>query len=153
MKTIKTSIFILAIGLSFTINAQDTEVKSETKIDKKSYYEKRAAEDAKYEQQFKAESEKESKAFWNEQKAYEKDLKKKDRQAYKAYMKGKRDAYAEHYNHCNSHCHHEHSYYNHAAYYYYRYDNYYYNRYPRRSTSINTNVRLNTPRVRVGLGI
>ncbi|MEW4924941.1 hypothetical protein [Algibacter sp. 2305UL17-15] len=153
MKLFKTLVFVLAIGFSCPIYAQETETGSENTMDKKSYYEKRAAEDAKFEQQFKAENETEEEAFWKEQKAYEKELKRKDRKAHRAYMKGKRDAYAEHYEHCDSHCHHGHHYYNHASFYYYRYDGYYYNRYPNRRSTVNTNARVSTPRVRVGLGL
>ncbi|SFC81120.1 hypothetical protein [Algibacter pectinivorans] len=153
MNIFKTALCILTLSLTYTINAQDTTATSNTKIDKESYYQKRAAEDAKFEQQFKAENEEESEEFWQEQKAYEKELKKKDRQAYKAYMKGKRDAYAEHYEHCDNHCHHNTHYYSHASFYYYRYDGYYYNRQPQRRSTINTRVSLGAPRVRVGLGI
>ena len=152
MKLLKTAIVIFFISISPILNAQEDAKDADTGIDKKSYYQKRAEEDAKYEQQFKAETEAEEKAFWKEQKAYEKELKRKDRVAHRAYMKGKRDAYAEHYQHCDAHCHHGHYYYNHASFYYYRYDSYYY-RAPRNSNSINTNIRVSTPRVSVGLGL
>ena len=153
MKLLKTATLVLILSLSFVLQAQEPEASNDTKIDKKSYYQKRAAEDAKYEQQFKAETKAEEEAFWEEQKEYERDLKRKDRIAYKAYMQGKKDAYAEHYEHCDAHCHHGYHYYHHASFYYYRYDDYYYNRYSGRGTSVNTRVRLNTPRVRVGLGL
>ena len=150
MKSIKITTFTVLACITISINAQK-DTKEDT-IDKKTYYENRAAEDAKFEQQFKAETKAEEEAFWEAQENYEKDLKKRDRAAYKAYMQGKKDAYAEHYEHCSSHCHHGHYYYSHASFYYYRYDGYYYNRHPR-STSVNTNVRVSSPRVRVGLGI
>ena len=157
MKIFKTSMFILAIGLSCSINAQKSDVnaklEAETSIDKKSYYQKRAAEDAKYEQQFNAENKKEEEAFWKEQKDYEKELKRNDRKAHKAYMKGKRDAYAEHYEHCDSHCHHGYHYYNHASFYYYGYHGYNHNRRSNSRTTINTRARISTPRVSLGLGI
>ena len=153
MKIFKTVTFILAIGFSFIIQAQEAETDNKAPVDKKSYYEKRAAEDAKYEQQFVSKNKEDEETFWDDQKAYEKDLKKKDRKAYRAYMQGKKDAYAEHYDHCNHHCHHSEYYYHHASFYYYRYDGYYYDRYPKRGTSVRTNVRLSTPRVRVGLGL
>lgn len=151
MKSFKTTVFIIALSLSFVAQAQETDASTETKTDKKTYYQKRAAEDAKFEQEFKAETKTEEEQFWKDQKAYEKDLKKRDRKAYKAYMQGKKDAYAEHYEHCNHHCHHSDHYYHHATFYYYRYDNgYYYNRYPRRS-SVNTRVSIGTPNVRLGI--
>lgn len=150
MKFYKSLIFIVTIGLSFTLNAQETEHADNSKIDKKSYYQKRAIEDAKFEQQFSAETKAEEEAFWEEQKAYEKNLKREDRKAYRAYMKGKKDAYASHYGHCNHHCHHSDFYYHHASFYYYGYNGYRYKRYSRRST-INAGVRVNTPSVSLGL--
>jgi hypothetical protein len=147
MKSIKTLALIATIGFSFLVSAQETKTENETKIDKESYYQKRALEDAKYEQQFNAESKTEEEAFWKDQKQYEKDLKKRDRKAYRAYMKEKKNAYASHYEHCDHHCHHSEYYYHHASFYYYRYDSY-----PRRR-SINTNVNIRTPRVRLGIGI
>ncbi|TXE09892.1 hypothetical protein FUA26_10420 [Seonamhaeicola algicola] len=151
MKTLKTVITALLFTMSFSIYAQNSEdTAKNASVDKMSYYEKRAKEDAKFEQKFKAENTDEEESFWEEQKAYEKELKKRDKKAYRAYIRGKRDAYAEHYEHCDSHCHHGHHYYNHASFYYYRYDGYYY-KHPNRGTSINTNVRLRTPRISVGL--
>ncbi|HMB99537.1 MAG TPA: hypothetical protein VKN14_00715 [Flavobacteriaceae bacterium] len=150
MKTIKIVIFIIAISISFLAQAQDFETSNKTQIDKQSYYKQRAEEDAKFEQQFNAETETDEKAFWKEQKNYERNLKRKDKKAYKAYMKGKRDAYASHYNHCNNHCHHSDYYYHHASFYYYRYDGYYHKRYPRRSL-IKTRVSIGSPRVGIGI--
>ncbi|WP_411767660.1 hypothetical protein [Winogradskyella sp. A3E31] len=152
MKTYKIIILAitLAIGYNVPLIAQESTSESEQTIDKKTYYEQRAKEDAKFEQQFKAESKDEEEQFWEDQKDYEKELKRRDRAAYRAYMQGKRDAYAEHYNHCNSHCHHNEYYYYHASYYHHGYRTYYYERYPRRSTTISTGVRINTPRVKIG---
>ena len=149
MSIFKTSLFTLAICFSLTIQAQDAQIENKTTIDKKSYYEKRALEDAQYEQQFTAKTKAEEKAFWKAQKTYEKDLKRKDKKAYKAYLKGKEDAYAEHYQHCDHHCHHSDHYYSHASFYYYRYDTNY-RRQPQPST-INTQIRVNTPGVSLGL--
>ena len=150
MKFYKSLVFIFTIGLSFTLHAQEHENSEHSKIDKTSYYQKRAIEDAKFEQQFSAESKVEEESFWEDQKAYEKNLKEEDRKAYKAYMKGKKDAYASHYGHCNHHCHHSDYYYHHASFYYYRYDRYYNERYPRRNT-VHTRIGVNTPKVSLGL--
>ncbi|MFG6687672.1 hypothetical protein ACGK9U_13890 [Mariniflexile sp. HNIBRBA6329] len=150
MKSIKFIALFLVTTTFYTANAQEVKASSETKIDSKSYYEQRAMEDAKYEQQFVAKSKKEEDAFWEEQKAYEAQLKKRDRKAYKAYMKGKKEAYASHYNHCDAHCHHSDYYYHNASFYYYRYDDYYYRRYPQRR-AVNTSVNVRTPRVSLGL--
>ncbi|MFD1163914.1 hypothetical protein [Hwangdonia seohaensis] len=152
MTLFKSIVLIAALSFSFAIQAQEAEVSNETKMDKKSYYQKRAQEDAKFEQEFSAKTEAEEEAFWKEQKAYEKDLKRRDRKAHKAYMKGKRDAYAEHYEHCNHHCHHSDYYYHHATVYYYRYDGHYSHRYPRRNT-VTTRINVSTPRIGLGLGI
>ena len=147
MKNYKSLVFIIAIGVSLTLQAQESKNTEKSTIDKKSYYQKRAMEDAKFEQQFNAESKAEEEAFWNDQKAYEKKLKAEDKKAYKAYMRGKKDAYANHYGHCTNHCHHSDYYYHHAPFYYYGYYN---ERYPRRNT-VRTNVRVNTPRISLGL--
>jgi hypothetical protein len=128
------------------LSAQE-QSQSNTNEDKQSYYEKRAYEDAKFEQQLKLENEDEEAKFWNDQEQYEKDLKKRDRKAYRAYLRGKRDAYAEHYGHCDHSCYHSDYYYHHASFYYYNY--HYYERYPNRTT-MRTNIRVGVPSVRIG---
>lgn len=147
MKTIKLIATITAFFTFGLLNAQEQkEESSENKeLSKTAYYQKRAKEDAKFEQQYEAKSKKEEKKFWKEQKAYEQELKKKDKEAYEAYMQGKRDAYAEHHNHCDSHCHHGYYYNNHTRYYY----SYEYRSQPRYRTR--TSVRVGVPRVRIGL--
>lgn len=149
MKSLKKTLAFVALCFSITLMAQESEVTSETSLDKTSYYKNRAIEDAKFEQEFKAQTADEEKAFWKEKKAYEKELKKKDREAYEAYVQGKRDAYKEHYSHCNDHCHHGEHYYTYATVYYQPYHHHYvrYRRYP----AARTHVRVVTPRVRVGL--
>ncbi|GAA4290346.1 hypothetical protein [Aestuariibaculum suncheonense] len=147
MKLFKTSAILLALSFSFNLQAQE---QNENPQDKTSYYQKRAAEDAKFEQQFSAKTKADETTFWEEQKDYEKALKRRDKKAYKAYMKGKQDAYAEHYTHCNNHCHHSDHYYQHASFYYYRYQYHYYYNAPRQR-SFNTSVRLSTPGVRLGI--
>lgn len=139
---------IVLFSLIFTVavNAQKDDTK---KLDSKTYYEQRAEEDAKFEQDFVAEDEKSDEEFWKNQKQYEKDLKKRDKKAYRAYMKGKKDAYAEHYDHCDDHCFHSHHYYSYATFYYYGYERNAYR--PTNRTSVRTNVGLNTSRIRVGL--
>ncbi|MET6991197.1 hypothetical protein [Sediminicola arcticus] len=146
MKQIQT---LMALGLfigSFSAFAQNEEGNEEQKL---SYYEQRAQQDATYEQELRTENEEEAEEFWEDQQAYEKDLKKRDKRAYKAYMKGKRDTYQEHACHCN----HDH----HSAHFYYYADYYYsspryYRSSPRRST-ISTGVRVGAPRVRLGIGL
>ncbi len=117
--------------------------------EKLSYYQQRAREDAKYEQSLAIGNDAEESDFWEEQESYEKDLKKRDRKAYRAYMKGKRDAYAEHYEHCGHHCNHGRHYYSHATFYYHGYGDYYYRRPYGRGT--HTRVRVGTPAVRLGI--
>jgi hypothetical protein len=142
--TIMRTLFLVFAFLSFgLLQAQEKE---EKKVSKTAYYKQRAKEDAKFEQEYKAKSKKEQRKFWKEQKAYERDLKEKDKIAYEAYMQGKRDAYAEHNEHCNHHCSHGYYYHSHARYYY----TYEYRRQPRYNSSINTRVRISAPRIRIG---
>ncbi|MAY86522.1 hypothetical protein ACH3O9_06070 [Leeuwenhoekiella sp. A16] len=115
---------------------------------KMAYYEQRAKQDAAFERSYKAESEAEEEAFWKEQHKYEENLKKEDEVAYKAYMRGKRDAYKEHKKHCDHHCHHSEHYYSEASFYYYSNNRSYYKPAPR--STIRTDVRINTPNVRIG---
>lgn len=148
MNYIKSTLIILLNSISILSFTQ--EKNASESIDKISYYEKRAKEDAKFEQEFSAETKKEERQFWKEQKQYEKELKRRDREAYEAYMQGKRDAYAEHYHYCRTHsCYHSDYYYHHARFYYHGYDYYYY-RHPSRRTRISTSVRVTTPRIRLG---
>ena len=149
MKSLKNIFKFAMLCFSLSITAQEADVSNETNLDKSSYYEARAREDAKFEQQFQAQTDDEEDAFWKEKKIYEEDLKKNDKEAYNAYMKGKKDAYEEHYNHCNSHCQHGKHYYTYATVYYRPY-RHHYHRYYRRH-AVRTHVRVVTPRVRVGL--
>lgn len=145
MKTLKKVLTIIAISTLSIVNAQEkkNEVSKESKT---SYYKKRATEDAKFEQQYTARNKKEEKKFWKEQKAYEKELEKKDKEAHEAYIQGKKDAYAEHHNHCNIHCSHGYYYHNHARFYY----TYEYRRQQKPRNTVRTNVRVGLPSVRIG---
>ncbi len=137
-------VLILALGLVPTLHAQQQE----SEKDRLSYYEERAREDAKYEQSLSAKEEADEADFWKDQEEYEEELKRRDKSAYKAYMKGKRDAYKEHYSDCDHHCHHGAHYYSHATFYYHGY----YRGYERPSrTRIYTGVRIGTPSVRIGI--
>jgi hypothetical protein len=86
-----------------------------------SYYQRRGLEDAQHEQELEVKSKAEEHTFWEEQKQYEKELKKNDRRAHRAYLQGKKRGYAAHQYHCDSHCHHSEYWYQHAGYYYYEY--------------------------------
>ncbi|RIA09286.1 hypothetical protein OE09_1115 [Flavobacteriaceae bacterium MAR_2010_72] len=145
MKTIKIFLICFMGSVLTTLNAQEAS-KSNEKEATRSYYEQRAYEDAAYEQEFRSKNKKEEEQFWQDQKSYEDNLKQRDRKAYRAYMRGKRDAYAEHYNHCDHSCYHSEHYYHHASFYYHRY---YYEPYPRRTT-MRTNIRVGVPSVRIG---
>lgn len=138
----------MAVVLFIAAGAKAQDVES-TEQEKLSYYEQRAEEDAKFEQS-QALTEGEEEEFWESQKEYERELKKRDRKAHKAYMKGKRDAYAEHREHCDNHCHHSQYYHTHARFYYYHNDHYSYRRYPKR-TAIRTGVGISAPSLRIGL--
>ncbi|MFV5686135.1 hypothetical protein ACM55I_11880 [Flavobacterium sp. GB2R13] len=154
MKTIKTLFAILFLGTIATVQAQETRVESESSInsnpDKITYYQQRGSQDANYELTFKAKTKAEEKAFWKEQKAYEKDLRKKNRKAYQAYIASKQDVYTTHYSHCDAHCHHSDSFYGHAGFYYYEYDQRNYQRTPS-NTSVNTQIGVRAPSIRLGL--
>ena len=146
MKTIK-SFFTIIIFISATFIFSQ-EAKKTSKEDLKSYYQKRASEDAKFEQNFKATSKSEERKFWKEQKDYEEDLKEKDSIAHEAYMNGKRDAYAAHSENCNNHCDYSRYYHSHVVLYYqasYRQERRPY----RRSTE--TKVQIRMPRVSLGI--
>ncbi|NNF19456.1 MAG: hypothetical protein HKN61_06730 [Flavobacteriaceae bacterium] len=134
---------LLLIGSQAPILAQE-----QTEEDRISYYEERGREDAIYEQNLTTKEEADEADFWEDQEAYEKELKARDRKAHRAYMKGKRDAYKEHYAYCDHHCHHGSHYYSHATFYYHGY----YRSYDRPSrTRVNTGIRIGTPSVRIGL--
>jgi uncharacterized protein YxeA len=136
---------ILLITASFSY-AQEQE--NDSKIEKEAYYNKRAKEDARFEQEFNSKSKSEDKKFWKEQKAYEKELSKRDEIAHKAYMEGKRDAYAEHENHCDDHCNHGHYYRYHVSYYYHNNHSYKARSYRR---SPQTRITVRTPSIRLGI--
>lgn len=154
MKTIKTIAALCFLGAITTLQAQQSSVKSETNIKAISYYQQRGAEDARFEMAFEAKTKDEQKAFWKEQKAYEKELKERNRKAYRAYIASKKEVYVEHYSHCDAHCHHDDYFYNHAGFYYYQYDRPNYQRTPGR-TSVNTQIGVGVPAVRssVRLGL
>ncbi|WP_231129593.1 hypothetical protein [Flavobacterium sufflavum] len=150
----RTILAIFLLGTMAITYAQEASVESRASVgktpDKITYYQQRGAEDAKYELSFEAKTKAEEKAFWKEQKAYEKELKERDRKAYRAYIASKKEVYVEHYNHCDAHCHHDDYFYSHAGFYYYQYDQPNYQRTPS-STSINTQIGVRTPSVRLGL--
>ncbi|MDI1304552.1 MAG: hypothetical protein PSX42_06875 [bacterium] len=154
MKTIKVLLVLFFWGAIATVNAQETSVESETSIntnaDKTTYYQQRGSEDANYELTFKAKTKAEEKAFWKEQKEYEKDLKKKNRKAYHAYIASKQDVYTTHHSHCDANCHHSDSFYGHTGFYYYEYDQRNYQRAPS-NTSVSTQIGVRAPSVRLGL--
>lgn len=154
MKTFKTILTILFFGSLAAANAQQAKVSHKTRVnpsqEKWSYYEQRGAEDANYELKFRAKSKSDEQTFWHEQKQYEIELKKDNKSAYRAYMQGKKDAYAEHHHHCDDHCHHSDSFYRHAGFYYYEYDHRNFERSPSR-TSVNTRIGVSAPSVRLGI--
>jgi len=135
---------ILLITTSFSF-AQ--EQGNDSKIEKEAYYNKRAKEDARFEQEFNSKSKSEDKKFWKEQKAYEKELSKRDEVAHKAYMQSKRDAYAAHNDYCENH--------NHGYYYRHHVSDYYYSdhHYERRSFRRPHRTRINVRTPSISLGI
>lgn len=153
MKTTKIILIVLFFPFLTYLNAQEAKVSSNAQVtinDNASYYQQRGMEDARYELQFKTKNKDEERAFWSEQKKYERNLKKENRIAYKVYIESKRNSYAAHYDHCNDHCYHSDYWYQHAGYYYsdYRQPRYE-NRLP--ATRVNTQVRVGLPRVQLGV--
>jgi hypothetical protein len=53
-------------------------------------YQRRGLEDAQHEQELEVKSKAEETYLWEEQKQYEKELKKNDRRAHRAYLQGKK---------------------------------------------------------------
>lgn len=145
----KATKLILAVTLLFasTISYGQNQEKDSI-IGKEDYYKERAKEDAKFEQEFNSKSKSEDKSFWKDQRAYEKELKKKDEIAHEAYMQGKKDAYAEHNNHCDAHCNHG-AYYKVHVRYYYHHNQSYERRSHRRSNAARITVK--TPSIRLGM--
>jgi hypothetical protein len=142
-KVLATSALLLTFHFS---NAQ--EKKKDSILGKENYYRVRAKEDARFEQEFNSKSKSDDKKFWKEQKQYEKELENRDEEAHKAYMRGKRDAYAEHSDHCNKHCNH--------GYYYQYHVNYYYHSNPPRERRYNrgatqTRIKIRTPSLGINI--
>lgn len=154
MKTIKTLFALLFLAAMTTSQAQEASVQNKTNVDAHSnaitYYQQRGAEDAKFELAFTAKTKDEEKAFWKEQKAYEKELKERNKKAYRVYIASKKDVYTTHHYSCDAHCHHSDAFYSHAGFYYYQYDQPNYQRAPS-NTSVNTQIGVRTPSVRLGL--
>lgn len=146
----KILLVLFFLGAIATVNAQKAEASINTNIDKITYYQQRGSEDANYELTFKAKTKAEEKVFWKELEAYEKDLKKKNRKAFRAYIASKQDVYTTHHSNCDAHCHHSDSFYGHAGFYYYKYDQRNYQRAPI-NTSVNTQIGVRAPSVRLGL--
>jgi basic membrane lipoprotein Med (substrate-binding protein (PBP1-ABC) superfamily) len=141
--------FLSLAVLLFTATGTIAQELESTEQEKISYYEQRAKEDAQFEQSQEL-AEQEEEEFWESQKEYESRLKKRNKRAYRAYMKGKKDAYAEHRGHCDTHCHHSEQYHAHASFYYYNNDPYRYRNY-NRGTTIRTGIGVRAPSVRIGL--
>jgi hypothetical protein len=113
-----------------------------------SYYQRRGLEDAQHEQELEVKSKAEEHTFWEEQKQYEKELKKNDRRAHRAYLQGKKRGYAAHQYHCDSHCHHSEYWYQHADIITMNIENRVMKIEPR--TTVNTQIGVRTPQVRLG---
>jgi hypothetical protein len=154
MKNLKTIFAIVFFAIVANVNAQQARVRSEIRINSNqqniAYYQQRGAEDARYELQFKANSKSDERAFWQEQKQFEKELKKDNKRAYRVYIQSKEEVYANHYHHCDNHCHHSDAFYQHAEFYYSEYDRRNYQRNPS-TISVNTQIGVRTPRVRLGI--
>src|SRR5690554_4755715 len=103
MKSIKTIVLLIALVFSFGATAQRSNASHKNngvaqgndhvnhrKHGNMDDYHKLAFNDARYEQQYRARSAKEAKEFWKARKKYEKEMMKRDKKAYKAYLKAKK---------------------------------------------------------------
>ena len=138
---------IMTLLFAFTMVASATAQEGKNEMGQEqeslSYYEQRAKEDALYEQSLAMGNKEDEKDFWKDQKRYEKDLRKRNKEAYRAYMKGKSDAYSEHAAFCGQHCRHSEYYYQQAQFY----DSHSAYHYPRSNVAVRSNVRVTSPRV------
>ncbi|WP_185782385.1 hypothetical protein [Croceivirga lutea] len=125
--------------ITFSLNAQDVSIASSI------YFQNRAKEDAAYEQSVKFKDTSDEEDFWKDQKGYEKDLKKKNKEAYLVYMKSKKEAYAKHSKHCSDACEHNKNFYSHT----YSYQSYERTYYPRRLV-MGAQLRVDTPKLSLG---
>jgi hypothetical protein len=153
MKTVKVALILLIFSFGPHMKAQQSRASDQGQVETKSrmpYYQQRGLEDAQHEQELEVKSKAEEYTFWQEQRQYEKELKKNDRRAHRAYLQGKKEGYAVHHKYCDNNCHHSEYWYQHAGYYYYEY------REPRNQnrtsrTTVNTQIGVRTPKVRLGL--
>jgi len=104
MKRLGFVVLLLIFGYSNSLLAQDSN--ENPNLEKATFYEQRAKEDAAYEQSLVLNNEKDELDFWKDQKRYEQDLKKSDEAAYSSYMKAKKRAYHEHFQKCSGTCNH-----------------------------------------------
>jgi hypothetical protein len=152
MKTFKAALILIIFSFAPHMKAQQSKASDQAQLETKnsmSYYQRRGLEDTQHEQELEVKSKAEERTFWEEQKQYEKELKKNDRRAHRAYLQGKKEGYAAHYNYCDRDCHHSNYWYQHAGYYYYEYrEPRYENRASR--TTVNTQIGVSAPQVRLG---
>lgn len=107
----KSSLHILIVLILLPLGSTAQETRSEL-----DFYVSLALKDAKVEQNTTALNIEDEKDFWADQLQFEKALRVKSPEAYKAYLSGKHIAYARHQKECQGH---EHSafYYQRASYY------------------------------------
>ncbi|NAS10692.1 hypothetical protein [Poritiphilus flavus] len=87
------------------------------KADLLRFFEERAREDARNEHLLKHTHPEDERDYWADQRNFEKDLKKLSYKTYQAYLKEKRNAYADQSMQCDSSCSHSDYYYRMAAFY------------------------------------
>lgn len=113
MKAIGTLILIFTACLGQWIMAQEEE----TMVHSLRFYEKLAQRDADYESSFQMMREQDEQDYWIDQRNYERHLGKANFAAYLVYMRGKKEAYYQHLQHCGSTCVHSPEYYKRAQEY------------------------------------
>ncbi|SDQ20564.1 hypothetical protein [Flagellimonas zhangzhouensis] len=130
----KTLVMVLFVSvLAYQTSAQEKQVDV-------SFFKEKAKIDAHYEQSFIPLNEEDEIDFWNDQLQYESDLKQWDSNAYHVYLKEKSYAYSEYAKKCNQNCKHSEHYMQHAIFYIKYYEYYY----PRESSAMISEVRVET---------
>ncbi len=114
MKLIWQAVVLIMILLPLNINSQLVDTKKEVIA----FYTAMAEKDALFEQSIRLDSAEDEADFWKDQKEFEQDLKQHNYTAYKSYLKGKKEAYHFHEQHCKTKENHGEYYYLQASFYY-----------------------------------
>ncbi|WP_375323333.1 hypothetical protein [Flagellimonas sp. GZD32] len=130
----KTLLIVLFVSvLAVQTSAQEKQVDI-------AFFEERAVIDATYEQSYMTTNIEDEGDFWKDQIQYENDLQQWSPKAFDVYLKEKSLAYIYHARSCDDHCNHSEHYIRQATYYM----NYYEYYFPRESSAMISEVRVET---------